>query len=159
VKSCRPPRCWRKRRRRATSRSTTPWPAISAGAVAISVSTRPFALPQGGPDMTYHRNRENVVIANVSRRRLLKGIAGTGACGLAAQFPAVRAAMAYATGADQMPHGVVTNPHIFVSIDRDGTVGIVAHRAEMGTGAARTTLPMIVADELEADWSRVRIVQ
>ena len=29
----------------------------------------------------------------------------------------------------------------------------------MGTGAARTTLPMIVADELEADWARVRIKQ
>jgi isoquinoline 1-oxidoreductase beta subunit len=109
--------------------------------------------------MTYHRNQENVVIANVSRRSLLKGVAGTGAFVLAAQFPAVRAAMAYATGADKMPHGVVTNPHIFVSIDKDGTVSIVAHRAEMGTGAARTTLPMIVADELEADWSRVRIVQ
>jgi isoquinoline 1-oxidoreductase subunit beta len=109
--------------------------------------------------MTYHRNQENVVIANVSRRGLLKGVAGTGAFVLAAQFPAVRAAMAYATGADQMPHGVVTNPHIFVSIDKDGIVSIVAHRAEMGTGAARTTLPMIVADELEADWSRVRVLQ
>jgi isoquinoline 1-oxidoreductase beta subunit len=58
-----------------------------------------------------------------------------------------------------MPHGVVTNPHIFVSIDKDGIVSIVAHRAEMGTGAARTSLPMIVADELEADWARVRVVQ
>ena len=67
--------------------------------------------------------------------------------------------MAYATGADKMPHGVVTNPHIFVSIDKDGTVNIVAARAEMGTGAARTTLPMIVADELDADWARVRVVQ
>src|SRR5262249_28937325 len=35
----------------------------------------------------------------------------------------------------------------------------VAPRAEMGTGAARTTLPLIVADELEADWARVKIVQ
>ena len=38
--------------------------------------------------------------------------------------------MAYATGAEKMPHGVVTNPHIFVSIDKDGTVNIVAARAE-----------------------------
>src|SRR6202011_775175 len=50
-------------------------------------------------------------------------------------------------------------PHIFVSIDKDGTVNIVAARAEMGTGAARTTLPMIVPDELDADWARVRVVQ
>ena len=109
--------------------------------------------------MTYHRNQQNVVIANVSRRGLLKGVAGTGVFVLAAQFPAVRSAMAYATGADKMPHGVVTNPHIFVSIDKDGIVTIVAHRAEMGNGAARTTLPMIAADELDADWSRVRVVQ
>jgi isoquinoline 1-oxidoreductase subunit beta len=109
--------------------------------------------------MTYHRNQQNVVIANVSRRGMLKSVAGTGVFVLAAQFPAVRAAMAYATGADKMPHGVVTNPHIFVSIDKDGIVTIVAHRAEMGTGAARTSLPMIVADELDADWSRVRVVQ
>jgi isoquinoline 1-oxidoreductase beta subunit len=109
--------------------------------------------------MTYNRNQHNVAIANVSRRNLLKGAAGTGLFVLAAQLPAVRSAMAYATGADKMPHGVVTNPHVFVSIDKDGTVHIVAARAEMGTGAARTTLPMIVADELDADWARVRVVQ
>ena len=109
--------------------------------------------------MTYHRNQQDVVIANVSRRGLLKGVAGMGVFVLAAQFPAVRRAMAYATGAEKMPHGVVNNPHIFVSIDKDGIVTIVAHRAEMGNGAARTSLPMIVADELDADWSRVRVVQ
>src|SRR5262249_23557336 len=63
------------------------------------------------------------------------------------------------TGAGQMPNGVVTDPHIFVKIDKDGTVTIVAARAEMGTGAARTTLPMILADELDADWARVRVGQ
>src|SRR3546814_9102859 len=57
-----------------------------------------------------------------------------------------------------MPNGVVNNPLVFVSIDRDGIVTIVAHRSEMGTGS-RTSIPMIVADEMEADWSRVRIVQ
>ena len=35
---------------------------------------------------------------------------------------------------------------------------IVAHRSEMGTGI-RTVLPMIVADELDADWARVKIEQ
>jgi isoquinoline 1-oxidoreductase beta subunit len=104
-------------------------------------------------------NREDLAIANVSRRGLLKGAAGTAAFILAAQLPAARAAKFYATGAGGMANGVVTNPHIFVSIDKDGIVSIVAHRAEMGTGAARTTLPLIVADELEADWARVKIVQ
>jgi isoquinoline 1-oxidoreductase beta subunit len=109
--------------------------------------------------MTYQRNQQNVAIANVSRRDMLKGIAGTGVFVLAAQFPAIRPAMAYATGADKMPHGVVNNPHVFVSIAKDGIVTIVAARAEMGNGAARTSLPMIVADELDADWARVRVVQ
>lgn len=50
------------------------------------------------------------------------------------------------------------SPDVFVSIDADGTVHIVSHRSEMGQGI-RTSLTSIVADELEADWSRVRVVQ
>ena len=50
------------------------------------------------------------------------------------------------------------NPMAFVSIDETGLVTVVAHRSEMGQGV-RTALPMAVADELEADWARVRIVQ
>ncbi|MDK3073348.1 molybdopterin-dependent oxidoreductase [Sedimentitalea sp. JM2-8] len=62
------------------------------------------------------------------------------------------------TGGEQMPHGLRDDPLVFVSIDADGTVTLVAHRSEMGTGS-RTSLPMIMADEMEADWGRVRIVQ
>ena len=40
----------------------------------------------------------------------------------------------------------------------DGTVTIIAHRSEMGTGI-RTALPMVAADELETDWTRVRVEQ
>jgi isoquinoline 1-oxidoreductase beta subunit len=49
-------------------------------------------------------------------------------------------------------------PSVYIGIEPDGTVKIVAHRSEMGTGS-RTCVPMIVADELEADWERVTIVQ
>jgi isoquinoline 1-oxidoreductase beta subunit len=97
------------------------------------------------------------IIENVSRRSVLKGAAGLV---VAATFlPAVaRAYEPYHHGGETMPHGVVNDPHVFVSIDPDGTVTIVAHRSEMGTGS-RTSLPMIMADEMEADWSRVKIVQ
>jgi isoquinoline 1-oxidoreductase beta subunit len=57
-----------------------------------------------------------------------------------------------------MPGGTVWDPHVFVSIAPDGIVTIVTHRSEMGTGS-RTSLPMVVADEMEADWSKVRIIQ
>lgn len=49
-------------------------------------------------------------------------------------------------------------PDFFVGIAPDGTVTILVHRSEMGTGI-RTALPRVVADELEADWERVKIEQ
>ncbi len=61
-------------------------------------------------------------------------------------------------GGDGMPNGLQDSPKIFVSIAADGTVSIVVHRSEMGQGV-RTSLPRIVADELEADLKRVRVVQ
>jgi isoquinoline 1-oxidoreductase beta subunit len=100
----------------------------------------------------------SLVIENVSRRGFLRGAAATGGLVIAAQLLPTKA-LAYPTGATAMPHGVVTDPHVFVSIAKNGTVTIIAARAEMGTGAARTSLPMIIADELEADWNHVKVVQ
>ena len=61
-------------------------------------------------------------------------------------------------GGDGMPNGLRDSPKVFVSIAPDGTVSIVVNRSEMGQGV-RTSLPRIVADELEADYKRVRVVQ
>ncbi len=98
------------------------------------------------------------MIANVSRRNFLQASA-LGGLVLAVGFPAsVRAADPPKYGADGMPHGWVDSPLVFVAIGEDGIVSIVCHRSEMGQGV-RTGMPMIVADELEADWSRVRVVQ
>jgi isoquinoline 1-oxidoreductase subunit beta len=100
-------------------------------------------------------------IENVSRRVVLKGILSTTGLVLAVHVLPSRPALADDApkwGADGMPHGTVNNPLAFVSIAPDGTVTIVCHRSEMGQGV-RTGMPLIVADELEADWSRVKVAQ
>jgi isoquinoline 1-oxidoreductase beta subunit len=104
---------------------------------------------------------ERVIVQNVSRRAFLKGTASGVGLVVAMQIVPFKAAGAfepYHTGGLDMPNGIVTDPLVFVSIDPDGTVTIVAHRSEMGTGS-RTSLPMVLADELQADWARVKIVQ
>ena len=101
------------------------------------------------------------VIENVSRRSLLKGLGLGGGLVLMARWAPAYAAdpnAPYATGASGMPHGTVNDPHVFVAIDPNGLVTIIATRSEMGTGS-RTSLPMVVADELDADWSRVKVQQ
>jgi len=100
---------------------------------------------------------KNIKVEKVSRRSILKGLGITGGFVLAAPVMS-RQAFAYETGAGKMPHGVVVDPRIFVSVAPDGIVTIVGHRSEMGTGV-RTSLPLIVAEEMEADWSRVKVQQ
>ncbi len=98
------------------------------------------------------------MIQNVSRRAFLGAM---GAAGLILAVGCARRASAAGEpkyGADSMPHGWVDNPLAFVAIGADGTVTITCHRSEMGQGV-RTSLPMVLADELEADWRRVRVRQ
>ncbi|MEO0760667.1 MAG: molybdopterin cofactor-binding domain-containing protein [Pseudomonadota bacterium] len=96
-----------------------------------------------------------IVVRPVSRRLFQKTATASGLA--LAAFPA-GAFETYPTGGLEMPGGLATDPLVFVSIDGDGTVTIVTHRSEMGQGA-RTSLPMVVAEELDADWSRVVIEQ
>ncbi len=98
-------------------------------------------------------------VVNVSRRFLLKGAVAAGTLVIATSLLPGGARADWATGAGDMPGGTVNSPHVFVAIDPSGLVTIIAARAEMGTGAARTSLPMILADELEADWAQVSIQQ
>jgi isoquinoline 1-oxidoreductase beta subunit len=99
-----------------------------------------------------------ITLMNVSRREFLRGVVGSGALVLGAQFfPRVLSAeesLPLRTHADL----ATFHPQIFVGVDADGTVYIVAHRSEMGT-VIRTSLPMVLADELDADWKRVKIEQ
>lgn len=54
-----------------------------------------------------------------------------------------------------VPDGVAFAPDAWIRIDEDGDVLVVVDRSEMGQGIS-TALPMLVAEELDADWSRVR---
>jgi isoquinoline 1-oxidoreductase beta subunit len=98
-------------------------------------------------------------IDNVSRRRFVGGMFSAGAFVLAARLLPESAWAQTATAAGRTrADGAALNPSVYLGIEPDGTVFIVTHRSEMGTGI-RTTLPMVAADELDADWSRVRIEQ
>lgn len=89
-----------------------------------------------------------------SRRDFLGQFFGAGALILSARLAPADAAEPTSSAADK----ATWNPNVWMGINRDGSVIIVSHRSEMGTGI-RTSLPMVLADELEADWNRVRIEQ
>lgn len=90
----------------------------------------------------------------VARRTFLKVTAASGfALGA---FPLVAAAQGAgaAAPAGLKPH---EQPSAFVRIDADGTVTVTINRLDFGQGV-QTGLPMILAEELDADWSKVRSV-
>jgi isoquinoline 1-oxidoreductase beta subunit len=90
---------------------------------------------------------------SVNRRQFLRvtSIVGGGML-LATYIESADAATAWAmTPADFLPNA-------FIRITPDGIVTIIAKNPEIGQGV-KTMLPMIIADELDADWKNVRIEQ
>ena len=65
-------------------------------------------------------------------------------------------AVAFGTRLDTATAAAPFNPNAWVTIGEDNIVTIVAPMVEMGQGV-RTSLPLILAEDLDADWSRVRI--
>ena len=87
-------------------------------------------------------------ILNVSRRTLLKG---GGGLALGIFFaPLLRGMDALAAA------GGPLEPNAFVRIDLDGTVTVLAKHLEMGQGSY-TGLATLLAEELDADWDKVRV--
>ena len=89
----------------------------------------------------------------VTRRTFLGNLFSAGALVLGARLLPLEA-LAAGSKADS----AAWHPGVYLGLETDGTVIIVAHRSEMGTGI-RSVLPTVLADELDADWARVRIEQ
>jgi isoquinoline 1-oxidoreductase beta subunit len=64
----------------------------------------------------------------------------------------------YLPHGNSTPAGNTFAPNAYLKIAPDGKITIVVARSEMGQGV-RTSLPMILAEELEADWNQITIQQ
>jgi isoquinoline 1-oxidoreductase subunit beta len=98
---------------------------------------------------------ENLHSAPSARTRLSRRQVMIGAAGLtfAVALGANRRAVAAALSGERA--GKALSP--WVSIAADGTITIMSPATEMGQGSM-TSLPLIIAEELDADWSKVRVV-
>jgi isoquinoline 1-oxidoreductase subunit beta len=67
-------------------------------------------------------------------------------------------ATAVAAAPTPIPATASFTPSVFLRIENNNVVTIIVSRSEMGQGV-RTSFPMIVAEELDADWSMVRVEQ
>ena len=112
--------------------------------------TKTFDLP----DMLQRRTgAEEVALpaAEMPRRTFLK-VATASGFALGA-FPLAATAQGAAPAAAGLKP--TEQPSAFVRIERDGTVIVTINRLDFGQGV-QTGLPMILAEELDADWSKVR---
>jgi isoquinoline 1-oxidoreductase subunit beta len=57
-----------------------------------------------------------------------------------------------------VPREGLFSPSVYLSMQPDGDLVIWLTRSEMGQGVL-TALPMLIAEEMDADWSRVRVQQ
>jgi isoquinoline 1-oxidoreductase subunit beta len=94
----------------------------------------------------------NTTLTRVSRRTFLKSSAALGGGLIIGFYLPNGRQLAAAEGADKRP---VYPPNAFVRIAPDNTVTVLCKHSEMGQGVL-TSVAMLVAEELECDWRRVR---
>lgn len=98
-----------------------------------------------------------IEVTNVARRSVLLGLASASFV-LTVRLSPPAFAQDKKYGGDAMEGGLKDDPRIFLAIAEDGTVSLLCNRAEMGQGI-RTSWAMVVADELEAQLARVKVLQ
>ncbi|SDX15137.1 isoquinoline 1-oxidoreductase, beta subunit [Lutibacter oricola] len=93
------------------------------------------------------------VVKNISRRSFVKSI------GLASGGLVLACNTSIFSNEEKAPENFTSfNPNLFVQLNSDGSLILVSSRSEMGNGV-RTSLPSVIADEMEADWNRVSVQQ
>ena len=91
---------------------------------------------------------------NLSRRSFIKSTAlVAGGLVVAFSIPQAKRFMGVANAAEAMP---LPAPNAFLRIGADDSITVMLAHSEMGQGVW-TTLPMLIADELDADWSKVKV--
>jgi len=73
-------------------------------------------------------------------------------------FLGIFSAGAFVLATNELNADASWQPSVYLGMEPNGIVTIVAHRSEMGTGI-RTALPMVAADELDVDFKNVRVEQ
>jgi isoquinoline 1-oxidoreductase beta subunit len=93
-------------------------------------------------------------IMNQTRRNFLKASAAAGG-GLLISFY-LPSAISAKVPAAKKPAGALFSPNIWLRIGSDDRITIIQNQIEMGQGVM-TGMPMLVAEELDADWSKIRL--
>jgi len=84
--------------------------------------------------------------SGLNRRQMLAGSAG------------LTFAFAFAPAMDALAQGAAGKLNAYVTIANDGAITILTPAPEMGQGV-NTALPLIIAEELDADWAKVKVAQ
>jgi isoquinoline 1-oxidoreductase beta subunit len=92
--------------------------------------------------------------STLTRRDFLKSGAAAGSLVIGFHLPNLTRAAPSAPSVPTAPF----KPNAWLAVHPDGVISIWAGRSEMGQGV-KTAMPMIVAEELEADWQSVRVIQ